>query len=320
MFYGMYMCACFMACTCVHVLGEETPLYKDTELREKFIQDSLPEDRPKKGTDRFTVLLDFCQNVEIILQTVNENEYDAATTFLKPPNNLFKKAVIFPENCMVLGMFGDKRTSLIQTRVGENAGKFIEKAHKRFPRAVYFIGVGVCYAFNKDKYKLGDVIVSNKICTFFDSAMHGELTQDRGERISVIDDLQDTFCRAQKLKSKFKVCEGRFSKAYEGPIVSFPLLIKDAVFRDQILKAVPGAIAGEMEGAQLLKFVQTNRIKGIIIIKGVVDYGDKNKKNDWQFIAASAALHYTECKLFNKDSELDEGEVLIIIHKSGQEV
>ena len=290
-------------------VGEEIPLYKDTKEREDFIEKNLPEDRPKKGTEQFKVLSDFCQNVEIILQTVNENEYDAATTFLKPPDDLFEKAVIFPENCMVLGMFGDKRTALIQTRVGENAGNFIEKAQEKFPRAVYFIGIGVCYAFDKDKHKLGDVIASNKICTFSDSAIHGELTQDRGERISVIDNLQDTFCRARTLSSKFKVCEGRFSKAYEGPIVSFPLLIKDAVFRDKILKAVPGAIAGEMEGGQLLKFVQKKKIKGIIVIKGVVDYGDENKKKDWQFIAARAALHYTDRKLHNKDSELDESEV-----------
>ena len=292
-------------------VGKEIPLYQDTEEREDFIQKNLPEDRPNKGTEQFKVLSDFCQNVEIILQTVNENEYDAATTFLKPPNDLFEKAVIFPENCMVLGMFGDKRTALIQTRVGKNAGKFIKKAHKKFPRAVYFIGIGVCYAFDKAKHKLGDVIATNKICTFDDSAIYGELTEDRGERISVIDELQDTFCRARKLKKKFEVCEGRFSKAYAGPIVSFPLLIKDAAFRDKILKAVPGAIAGEMEGGQLLKFVQKKKIKGIIVIKGVVDYGDENKAKDWQFIAASAALYYTKCKLLNKDSVLDEGEVLI---------
>lgn len=286
------------------------PLFKNDDERKKFIDGSCPESRPDKGTDQYRFLDNFCPNVEIILQTVNENEYDAATAFLEPPSDMFEKAVIF-SNCIVLGMFGDKKTALIQTRPGNNAGKFIEKAHQKFPRAVYFIGIGVCYAFD-EKIKLGDVIVSSRICNFANSAINEELTEDRGERVDVHDELQDTFCRGLTLKSKFRVCEGRFSEVRQGPIVSYPLLIKDEVFRDKILKAVPGAIAGEMEGDQLLKFVQSSKIKGIIVIKGVVDYGDKDKKKDWQFIAARAALHYTQYKLRIKDSELDEGEVTVL--------
>lgn len=61
------------------------------------------------------------------------------------------------------------------------------------------------------------------------------------------------------------------------------------------------AIGGEMEGGQLMKFVKKRKIEGIIIIKGVADYGNEDKASGkkWQFTAASAALHYTDLKLRN---------------------
>ena len=210
---------------------------------------------------------------------------------------------------MVLGKFGNKRVALIQTAVGDNAGGFIKRAHKYFSNAVYYIGIGVCYAFDEKKYKLGDVIVSRLICTFKNSAFEGNVAEDRGERIEVHKHLQDIFCRSltQSRDDEFEVCEGRPSEVYSGSIISYPLLIKDATLRDQIHTAIPNAIAGEMEGGQLLKFVEKGKVKGIIVIKGVVDYGDKEKKKDWQFITAMAALQYAECKLRNQPSLLPEG-------------
>ncbi len=49
-----------------------------------------------------------------------------------------------------------------------------------------------------------------------------------------------------------------------------------------------------MEGGELLRFIGKGKIEGVIVIKGVTDYGDGKKKKDWQFTAASAAFNYTE--------------------------
>lgn len=268
----------------------------------------MPENLPDEETesDKYQSLQDFSQKVEVILQTVNENEFQAATTFLKSPNDLFKKAVTFPMNCMVLGMFAKKKTALIQTGVGDKAGKFIEKALTEFPKTVYVIGVGVCFAFkSKENCILGDVIVSEKICTLANSAIGGKV-EDRGETIEVVEDLQAIFCRTLNQHQEFIVCkEGRVSKVHSGTITSFPHVVKDATFRDKLLEAVPVAIGGEMEGGQLLKVKkEKSEIKGVIAIKGVVDFADKDKSKGWQFISARAALHYIECKLLNERSFL----------------
>ena len=63
----------------------------------------------------------------------------------------------------MVGMFAEKRVALIHTGMGEHAFDFIEKAIKKFPNALYVLGVGVCYSFDKGKYKLGDVLVSEQI-------------------------------------------------------------------------------------------------------------------------------------------------------------
>lgn len=60
--------------------------------------------------------------------------------------------------------------------------------------------------------------------------------------------------------------------------------------RDKFLRAKSVAIGGEMEGGELLEFHNDQKIKGVIVIKGVADYADGKKEKDWQFTAAMAAL------------------------------
>ena len=333
---------------CVHIIIADvdagTPYYTSDKQKDLYFE-RMPLDLPEEKTDEYQSLEKFSKEVEIILQTVNENEYQAATTFLQPPNEHFNKAVIFPKNCMVLGNFARKKTALIQTRAGSKAGNFIEKALKSFPNTVYIIGVGVCFAYKISKMNFGDVIVSTTFCPFTNSAI-GEKVEDRGERIDVVEDLQDIFCRSVTQKKFIVSKEGRDSKVHPGLITSFPYLIRDASFRDKLHAGVSNAIGGEMEGEQLLNIKrafgdqgnkveedkkegyqgdkvngdtkegngdtkegdQGNKvngdkkqgIKGVIVIKGVADFADRDKEKCWQFTSAMAALHYTQCKLVNE--------------------
>ena len=241
---------------------------------------------------------------------MNENEYQAAVTFLKPPSEMFSKAVIFPKACMVVGMFGEKKTALIQTEMGEDASEFIGEAIGTFPNAVYVIGIGVCYSFIESKHKLGDVLVSQQICnlTNFKFDSDGRV-ENRGETVGIKGDLNRLFCR--DLDHDFNVKKGiekRSSVVHSGTFLSYPMLLNNKAMRDKFHDEVRTAIGGEMEGGQLIKFVHSSKVKGVIIIKGVVDYADGNKAKDWQFTSAIAALHYAESKLLNEPCLLDEGE------------
>ncbi len=81
---------------------------------------------------------------------MNDNEYQAAVTFLEPPSERLNKSVVFPSAGTVLGNFANHKTALIQTDVGAEAGEYIQDAIN----AKFVIGVGVGYAFDREKYNL----------------------------------------------------------------------------------------------------------------------------------------------------------------------
>ena len=280
------------------VTGADIPFYKDkSERRTKYFA-SKPRPAPDRGTKEHDFLEKFRLSVEVILQTVNENEYQAATTVLEEPGGMFERAVVFPKGGMVVGMFAKKRVALIQTDVGENAFDFINDAIETFPNALYVIGVGVCYAFNNEKYKLGDVLVSEQISNLANMKWDDQgRVENRGVIVHVVHDLHRIFCGDLVQDPDFKVSQSRSSEVYSGTIISHPTLINNKEIRDKFHAEVRTAIGGEMEGGQLLRFERQRKIKGIIAIKGICDYADGNKAKDWQFISALAALHYTKSKL-----------------------
>lgn len=258
----------------------------------------MPEAQPPCDKPEFNTLSMFSKQIQIILQTVNENEFQAAIIEMKPPTEKFKSPVVFKKTSIVLGMFGRNKVALIQTDPGSRAYRDIEQSIEHFPNAKFVIGVGVCYAFDNTKHKLGDVLVASRISDLVNLKFQGNEIINRGETISVARELREIFCRFLTFQKDYPVSDtGRTSKVYSGVYASYPALVNDKSFRDKFLAAVPEVIGGEMEGGELLSLHQEGRIQGVIIIKAVVDYGDGQKSKEWQFTSARAALNYTKSKL-----------------------
>ena len=263
---------------------------------------------------------EFSEEVEIILQVVNENEYQAAVTFLESPSANFPKSVVFPSAGTVLGYFANHKVALIHTDIGANIGDYIQGAINTFKKAKFVVGVGVGYSFDRKKYKLGDVLVSKKISDLRNWKFNkeGEVV-NRGEIVDIVDALQNVFCRGLNFDEDFEVSkpeppseEARTSKVYSGTYASFAVLMDNKHMRDKFGDAVPEVIGGEMEGGELMQFQKKRKVGGVIVIKGVVDYGDGTKEKGWQFTAAMAALTYTRDKLYYY-----RGKVLMCIRKKG---
>ncbi len=263
----------------------------------------------------------FCNEVEILLQTVNEDEYQAATTVMEPPNEKFRRAMVFPSAGKVVGTFAGHKTALIQTDVGSNSSDYIQSAINTFPNARFIIAVGASYAFDNSKYKLGDVLISKKISDLknmkFDK--FGDIV-DQGETIDVIDDLKSVFCMDLMFEEDFAVSKnGRISNAHCGRYASYSALLNHKQMRDKFRAAIPEAIGGDMEGGELLQFQQKRKIEGIIVIKGVASYADGCGGKEWQFTAALAAMKYTESKLYyyqyqdGKSIALGESQTSLLI-------
>lgn len=282
----------------------EEPKFDDSHARHLYRAK-----RPLNSSDgevikRREELDKFSSNVEYILLTINENENNAAITFMEGPTENFTKAVYYRKPNIVVGMFAKRKTALIQSDVGDRSGSFIKEAIEFFPNAQYVIGVGVCYAFDSSKYKFGDVLVSKQICdlTNLKFKKRGKI-EDRGQTIDVVDDLKAMFCMSMDSEFVVDKSNTRESRVYSGAIASYSALMDDKVMRDRFHRALPTTIGGEMEGGQLLQFERKRQIKGVIVIKGVVDYADGSKSKEWQFTAAMASLHYLQSKLLRVPSD-----------------
>lgn len=290
----------------------ERPFYDESKRREMY-EDNKPVGYSRKNVEEFAQLKQFSSEVVVILQTFSAIEYEAATTLLKPPLGKFTKPVMFPRGGIVVGMFAEKKAALIRMK-HDYEESFIQEVIDAFPKAKYVVGVGVSFAFDR-KYQLGDILVSEKICnlsnTKYDFDGEIEIHSDI-QRISGI--LYDTFCSALEHDPGVKVSDTRDSKVYKGTIISQPTHVLSLKDRDRLHDVVPTAIGGEIEGGLLMKF-EIENIK-VMIIKGVVDYGDGNETEEWEFTATMAALLYTKSKL--EQSEIGESKLSHFCFRVGE--
>ena len=282
-------------------MTEEKPRF-DADAIAKYDANITLEDPPQKGTPEYDELQKYCSQVEIILHTVNDNENLAALTYMKSPSEGRESNGVqnFPNVCMVVGVFANKKVVLIQTDPGESCEEMVKETIDCFPSAQYILAVGVCYGFDREKHLLGDVLVSKQISDFKNSKVKADGTiENRGEIKNVADFLSRVFCKRCTFNPPFKVSDTRDAKVYAGTFLSRPVLMDNKSERDKFHAAVPAAIGGEMEGGVLMKLAkqEPKKINGVIIIKGVVDYGDGTKNKEWQFTTAMAAVKYTEIKL-----------------------
>ena len=238
---------------------------------------------------------------------VNENEYQAAVTRMKPPENTsFERAVVFPRPGTVIGMFADKKTALIHTSEGSDCSDFVQDAIETFPNTQFVLGIGVGYAFNREKRKLGDVLVSKQICDLKNLKFNAnnELI-DRGQRVDVVKDLTAIFCLDTTCEEDFRVSDKeRCSKFCAGQFASLPVIMESKEMRDKLHRTLPEAIGGDMEGGELLKFRLKESVEGVAVIKGVVHYADGNRADEWEFTASLAAIHYANSKLYYYQGEI----------------
>ena len=294
---------------------EEVPKFDSKDQRAMFKKFRPLPPPQSHETAKCGKLFKFCKEVQFILKTISESEFQAAVTYMKPPFDDYKKSVIFPSAGSVVGMFAGHKAALIQTDVGANAAPFLEQAIKDFPNAKFVAGVGVGYSFHRSKHKLGDVMVSKQISSMTNFIVKDGTINNRKRHIDVPKALVALFCRDLTYDNDFELTKEpdpetgkvRTAQVFAGKIVSYAQPVDSQEMHDKLLGAFPRAIGGEMEGGELLKLQKNRSIRdGVILIKGITDFGDGHKGNSWQFTAAMAALAYVETKLYYWQGKLDE--------------
>nr|AZO92794.1 ATP N-glycosidase 1 [Ephydatia muelleri] len=288
----------------------ETPKYSDA-AKAKVMLEKHPLSAPKVSSPLYRALLDYSKEVAIILHTVNDNEYWAVMDRLLAPQSdtipalgtPLAGSITFPTKGMVLGRFGGYKVAVVQTNMGAECRDEIEVALERFPNAQAIIGVGVAYGAKK--YQYCDVLVSKWIedlsTVKFDV---GNNIITRGEKLEMRPWLVNIFTKQTgefAIKQNFScTADGlRRPQIAGGILFSASWLVDNAAVKSEIFENAPEAIGGEMEGWVLSSIERKLRNKnpprniGVIIIKGLADYGDGTKGTQWQFTAAKAAVDYT---------------------------
>ena len=249
------------------------------------------------------------KHVTVIIQTCNRAEYYTALEKMKAATALlpmFDKPVKYPTGnnpddeytIIVVGTFAGKNAAIVKTGKGDECRHDLEKIRGYFKHAKYILGLGICMGI---KGKFGDVRIGKMVQIERIPKLENHKLVLRGTREKVKRTMENLFCDDTGWKG-FKctaTADGSTSKAraslvVSGCILSSPFLLNDDDIKEGLEKESQTLIGAEMEGWVL--FTAFKNIESIII-KGISDYGDGTKADDWQLTAAKAAVDYAHFKL-----------------------
>ena len=247
----------------------------------------------KVPSDEEEFIKDAADKVNVVIQSCNDAEYYAALPRLTEP-------VKYPSSKpIVVGMFAGRNAAIVRTGKGNEFRKDLKEILRIFPNTNYLLGLGVCMGI---KQKFGDVLVGKMIQIEENLKFQNGRLVLRGTRENVKETMKDVFCDDTRGWKRFECTaaaedsEARTSQVYTGCILSSSLLLNDEGTKQGLEEETQGLIGAEMEGWIAFEDFKSTGRKSITI-KGVSDYGDGKKSDDWQLTAAKAAVDYAHFKL-----------------------
>ncbi len=157
------------------------------------------------------------------------------------------------------------------------------------PRAVICVGAG--FATNRRDLSPGDVLVSERLYPYEHAKIYpdGRLGR-RADPLPVDSQFLQLF-RAIPNWSFGNPGGLESVEAHFGAILTGEKLVNNLEFREALLDRWPDAIGGEMEGAGVAAAATAAGIPWIVV-KGVMDWGDGKKNDDYKQLAAAAAAAF----------------------------
>ena len=269
---------------------------------------------PLDASQQEKIKMFVANKVIVIIQSCNTAEYYAALEKMKAATAslpMFDKPVKYPTSryTIVVGTFAGHNAAIVRTGQGnkcrDDLKEILEGSHKDnlkafFPHAKYLLGLGVCMGI---KGKFGDVLIGKIVQIEENLKLENGKLVLRGTREVATQTMRNIFCDDTTGWNGFEctataeggTSEPRTSLVFSGCILSSPTLLNDKDIKQRLEEEESQRLIGaEMEGGVL--FTAFKDIKSIII-KGISDYGDCTKADDWQLTAAKAAVDYAHFKL-----------------------
>lgn len=227
--------------------------------------------------------------IDVVIMTATDVELKSVISLLQPYP--YRKTVLlnyWGAETYYLGKFGSWKTAVTKCRMGAGGagGSTLatESAIRNWqPRAIVMVGI----AFGKDaaKQKIGDMLVASQIIPYEKQRVGVEVIF-RDPIPPTNSTLLNRFENA--LDWQFYRPDGKLCAIRYGPLLSGEKLVDDAQFKANLFNWFPQAIGGEMEGAGVAAAAGQNGIAWILV-KGICDWGDGEKHDNYQPLAAAAA-------------------------------
>ena len=187
------------------------------------------------------------QQFDVLLITVNDEEFKAATTILSSPQRTDTGKRLGP---FYFGKIGKNIVALVRSAPGATGKAAVQATcqdaiEELSPKVIVLLGV--CFGMSKDEQSLGDLLVATQTAFY----SQGRINKDG----SVFPRSSQPECEArlQRVFQYGKVTwtapgDGKIKpKVHFGLVLSGPQLIDNEERKEEIRKAFPVAIGGEME-------------------------------------------------------------------------
>lgn len=149
---------------------------------------------------------------------------------------------------------------------------------------------GIAYGLKKDRQRIGDILLSDRVFCYEAQRVGEAETRDRGDRVSAFWQLLAWF-QTYGRDWQWKLPREARPSVHEGLVISGDKLVDDPGFRAELIKMAKNeAIGGEMEGAGLVSAAAREPSRWIVV-KAICDWG-MGKGDQYQVLAAKNAMDY----------------------------
>uniref|UniRef100_A0A1X7THF9 Nucleoside phosphorylase domain-containing protein n=1 Tax=Amphimedon queenslandica TaxID=400682 RepID=A0A1X7THF9_AMPQE len=253
------------------------------------------------------------KGIRILLMTATQNELSAVLGYLKPLDCRDKVIEIFINGTWIyVGKYGNfsvvvGRSAYAKSQQGPLEAAEVTKKIMEIYKPKYIVAIGVCFGMDRNKVKLGDVIVSDLIVDLSTFKEEEGRIIPRGPQPPAGKTLSPFFGNTSGFEMKHSDEENAEKvEVHCGPILTSSALVNDDDFKKQLGKVRYDALAGEMEGAAIFSAARGAKpIAEAIVIKAIGDWGDGKKEacKSWKDFASYAAARYVHYCLDNVSSD-----------------
>ena len=193
-----------------------------------------------------------------------------------------------------IGHIGPSRVLLVQTEMGSvSPGASLSTVQCAIGdlKPSHILLVGIAFGVDPDKQKIGEILVSRQL-----QAYELQRVGTGPEGTAKITLRGDKATASTKILGRLRAATANWDGSHVefGLVISGEKLVDNLDFRNQLIKLIPEAIGGEMEGAGLYA-ASTEQHADWILVKAISDWADgkkRSRKRERQTTAAGQAANF----------------------------